>query len=60
MQGLSESCSAGGVKIDVDFKKTMVGDIRGNTLELIYTMMVDPSISQPRIYDICGQVTNID
>ena len=55
-QGLSESCSAGGVKIDVDFKKTMIGDIRGNTLELIYTMMVDPSISQPRIYDICGQV----
>ena len=48
-------CSAGGVDIQVNFKNTMVGDSRGNSLDLVYTMMVDPSISQPRIYDLCGQ-----
>ena len=55
-QDLSARCSAGGVNIQVNFKKTVSGDVRGNSLDLIYTMMVDPSISQPRIYDICGQV----
>ena len=55
-QDLSDRCSAGGVSINVNFKKTTAGEARGNSLDLIYTMMVDPSISQPRIYDICGQV----
>jgi len=54
-QVLTDRCSAGGVQIGVNFKKTMIGDVRGNILELIYTMMVDPTISQPRIYDLCGQ-----
>ncbi len=52
---LTQRCSAGGVEIGVNFKQTAVGAVRGNSLDLIYTMMVDPSISQPRIYDLCGQ-----
>ena len=56
---LTDRCSAGGVKIVVTFKKTMVGEVRGNSLQLIYTMMVDPSISQPRIYDLCGQTHSL-
>ena len=58
-QVLTDRCSAGGVKIDVNFKETSVGEVRGNTLQLIYTMMVDPSISQPRIYELCGQTHSI-
>ena len=54
-QDLTDRCSAGGVDINVKFKKTIVGSTRGNSLDLVYTMMVDPSISQPRIYDLCGQ-----
>ena len=58
-QVLTESCSVGGVNVDVNFKPTMVGEINGNTFELIYTMMVDPSISQPRIYELCGQTHSL-
>ena len=58
-QVLTRRCSAGGVNIQVNFKKTMIGDVRGNNLDLIYTMMVDPSISQPRIYELCGQTHSL-
>lgn len=58
-QILTSRCSASGVPIDVKFKKTLVGDVRANNIDLIYTMMVDPTISQPRIYELCGQTHSL-
>ena len=54
-QELGKRCSAGGVEIKVNFKPTQSGSSRGNSLAMIYTFMVDPTISQPRIFDLCGQ-----
>ena len=56
---LTNRRSAGGFNILVNFKPTVVGEARGNSIPLIYTMMVDPSISQPKIFDICGQTHNL-
>jgi len=56
---LTKRCSAGGVDIEVKFKPTRLGNKIGNSLELIYTTMVSPSVSQPRIYDLCGQTHDL-
>jgi len=56
---LTGRCSAGGVSIDVNFKPTMVGEVIGNSIELLYTMMVAPSVTQPRIFDLCGQTHDL-
>ena len=58
-QVLTGRCSAGGVSIDVNFKPTMVGEVIGNSIELLYTMMVAPSVTQPRIFDLCGQTHDL-
>ena len=43
----------------MNFKPTVVGEVHGNSIQFLYTMMVDPSIFQPRIFDICGQTHDL-
>jgi hypothetical protein len=60
---LTDRCSAGtgGVDIQVAFKPTVsrVAPTDSSVVEVTYTLMVTPALSQPRVYDLCGQTHDL-
>ena len=61
-QLFSERCSAGSgsINIQVVFKPvTRVLKTGETSLDMIYTIMVSPSLPQPRVYDLCGQTHDL-
>jgi hypothetical protein len=58
---LTDRCSdgAGGVDIQVVLRPTTATKTGDNIVDLVYTMMVTPSLPQPRVYDICGQTHDL-
>ena len=58
----SERCSAGSgsINIQVVFKPvTKVIKTGETSMDMIYTIMVSPSLPQPRVYDLCGQTHDL-
>ncbi len=58
---MTDRCSAGsgGVDVQVTFKPAEAQKTGENIVDIAYTMMVSPALSQPRVYDLCGQTHDL-